>query len=49
MAFCSDSRKTRHTSGDSSGEEDALLQNQSNTITYGAHEHCSSRVRIYSV
>lgn len=48
MAFCSDSRKTRHRSGDSSAEEDALLQNQSEIITYGVQQHSPSRVRIYS-
>jgi hypothetical protein len=48
MAFRSDSRKTRHKSGDSSGEEDALLPNQSKILTYGAQQHCPVRVRIYS-
>ena len=48
MAFSIDRRKTRHRSGDSSGEEDSLLQNQSKIITYGVQQHCPSRVRIYS-
>jgi len=48
MAFCSDSRKTRHISCDSSGEEDALLQNQSKIVTYGVQQQCPSGVRIYS-
>jgi len=52
MAFCSDSRKTRHRSGDSSGdscgEEDALLQNQSKIASYGGQQHSPSQVRIYS-
>jgi hypothetical protein len=45
MAFCSDSRKTRRR-GYSSGEEDALIQNQSKIITYGVHHRCASGVRI---
>jgi hypothetical protein len=48
MAFYSDSRKTTHKSGDSSGEEEALLQNQNKVITYGVQQPCLSRVRIYS-
>lgn len=43
MAFCSDSRKTRHGSGDSSGEEDALLQNQSKIVSYGVQQHSPSQ------
>jgi hypothetical protein len=48
MAFCSDGKKTRYRLGDSSDEEDALLQNQSKIMTYGVQQHSPSRVRIYS-
>jgi hypothetical protein len=48
MAFCSD-RKTRHGSGYSSGEEDALIKNQSKITTYGVQEHCPSGVRMCSL
>jgi hypothetical protein len=49
MAFCSDSRKTRHRSGYSSGEEDALIQNQSKIVTYGVQRRWPSGVRMCSL
>lgn len=46
MALFKDHGKTRNRSDSSSGEEDPLIKNQNNIISYGAQEYSPTAVRI---
>jgi hypothetical protein len=46
MALLNDHGKTRNRSDSSSGEEDPLIKNPNQIISYGAQEYSPSGVRI---
>lgn len=49
MALFNNHGKPRNRSDSSSGEEDPLIKNQNNIISYGAQEYSPSGVRTYDL